>query len=122
MKGPKPPVMHLSDAERQGLEKLTESPCAEWLRRPSGRLAGGQIPRLQTVLQRLLTLRGRSVGPRLGRDVALRLALDAVVAYSSCGVQALGDLRIRQLRQVAGFGGVVRPDAGQAVSLEFSLN
>ena len=92
------------------------------LRRPSGRLAGGQIPRLQTVLQRLLPLLGRSMGPRLGRDVALRLALDAVVAHGSRGVQALGDLLIRQLRQVAGFGGVVRPDAGQAVSLEFSLN
>ena len=62
------------------------------------------------------------MGPRLGRDVALRLALDAVVAHGSRGVQALGDLRIRQLRQVAGFRGVVRPDARQAVSLELSLN
>ena len=60
--------------------------------------------------------------PRLGRDVALRLALDAIVAHGRRGIQALGDLRIRDLRQEAGFGGVVGPDAGQAVGLEFNLN
>lgn len=92
------------------------------LRRLSGRLAGGQILHLQTVLQRPLPLFGRSMGPRLGRDVALILALDAVVAHGGRDVQPLGDLINRQPRQVACFGGVVRPDAGQAVSLEFNLN
>jgi hypothetical protein len=35
------------------------------------------------------------MGPRLGRDVALRLALDAVVTYGSRGIQALCDFLIR---------------------------
>ena len=62
------------------------------------------------------------MGPRLRRDVALCLALDPVVSHRSRGIQALGDLRIRQLGQVAGLGGMVRPHAGQTVSLEFNLN
>ena len=86
------------------------------------RITGGYIPSLQPGFQRCHPLSGRSMGPRLRRDVTLRLALDTVVTYRSRSVQALSDLLIRQLRQVAGFGGVVCPDAGQTVSLEFNLN
>ena len=86
------------------------------------RVAGGHIPSLQPGFQRRHPLSRRSVGPRLRRDVTLRLALDTVVTYRSRSVQALSDLLIRQLRQVAGFGGVVCLDTGQTVSLEFNLN
>src|SRR5215213_7325729 len=86
------------------------------------RIAGGYIPALQTVLERQLPLLRRSMGPRLGGDVALCLALDAVVAHGRGGVHSLGDILIRHLRQVTGLGGVEGPDAGQAVRLEFRLN
>src|SRR5258706_10247202 len=62
------------------------------------------------------------MGPRLRRNVALCLVLDAVVAHSSRGIQALGDLLVRYLCQVAGFSGMVCPDTSQAVGLEFNLN
>src|SRR5215213_10614604 len=86
------------------------------------RIAGGYIPALQTIFERQLPLLRRSVGPRLRGNVALCLALDAVIAHGSCGVHSLGDILIRHLRQITSLGGVEGPDAGQAVRLEFRLN
>jgi hypothetical protein len=68
---------------------LTHAEPGVYLWRPSGGIAGGDIPALQTVRERRLPLLGRSMGPRLGGDVALGLALDAVVAHGSGGVQCL---------------------------------
>src|SRR5512133_1618653 len=50
------------------------------------------------------------------------MALDPVVTHSSRCIQGLSNLLISDLRQIAGFGSVVRPDACQTVRLEFCLN
>jgi hypothetical protein len=85
---------------------------------PSGGAAAIHISGAQTIHQRLLALFGRSVGPRLWGDITLGLPLDPVVAYGSRRVQALGNIFIGDLRQVAGFSGVESPDARKAVGLE----
>ena len=58
------------------------------------------------------------MGPALGVDLALDLALDAVVADRRGGVQGVGDLGIGQGQEELRRRGVVRPDAGVAVGLE----
>ena len=58
---------------------------------PSRCITSAYITRLQTVLQCQPPLFGRSMGPRLGRDVTLCLALDSVVSHGSRSIQALGD-------------------------------
>ena len=56
--------------------------------------------------------------PRLGRDAALELPLDAVVADRGRCVETIGDVRSGQFGEVAGVDGVARPDAGVAICLE----
>src|SRR5260221_4871957 len=66
----------------------------------------------------LLALGRRAVGPRFGRDPALELFLDPVVADSRGSIESIGNLGIRNRFQVAGGDGVRRPDTRVAVRLE----
>src|SRR4051794_22642747 len=70
----------------------------------------------------LLPLRGRSVRPRLRVDLALELLLEAIVADRRCGVESVSDVGLRQLGDVAGAHRTVRPDAGEAVGLQFEVD
>jgi len=54
--------------------------------------------------------------------VALGLLLDAVIADCCRSIETLGDLSLGDRFEVAGLCSVVRPDAGQAVSLQLNLN
>ena len=57
--------------------------------------------------------------PRLAVDVALELALDAVVADRGGGVKRVGHVLLRDSGDdaVGSLRGMVRPDAGVAVGL-----
>ncbi len=49
--------------------------------------------------------------PRLRRDAALRLTLNAIVADRGRRVETVLDIRLGQLGDVAGFERVLAPDA-----------
>ena len=57
--------------------------------------------------------------PGLGSDAALELLLDAVVTDGRGSVEAIGDIGLGQLEHKTSLDGVVRPDAGEAVGLQF---
>src|SRR5262245_22697206 len=89
---------------------------------PARRITSGDIPALQTISKRQLSLFRRSMSPRFRGDVALRLTLNAVIPHRCGRVQCLNDILICDLSQVAGLDGMVCPDAGQTVCLKFRLN
>ena len=70
----------------------------------------------------VLALGRRAVRPRVAVDPALRRLLDPVVADRRGRVQPVGDVGLGQVGQIAGLGGVVRPDAGEAVGLELGAH
>lgn len=87
---------------------------------PPRGFAGVDVARTQAVFEGRLALGGRTVGPRFGGDVTLRLLLDAVVADGRGSIEGLRDLVAGRGRQVAGLGSMIRPDTGQAISLQLS--
>src|SRR5919204_6473530 len=83
-----------------------------------GRVAAIHISGCITGPEPLLALRRGSVRPFLRHDVALRLALDTVVAHRRRGVERLRDLGVRRLLEEPRVRGVTRPDSGEAIRLE----
>jgi N-glycosylase/DNA lyase len=85
-------------------------------------IAGGWLAALIADREPVLPLGRGAVRPRVGVNPALRLLLDAVVADRGGRVQTVGDVRPAQGGQIAGLGGVVRPDAGEAIGLELGAH
>ena len=60
--------------------------------------------------------------PRLRVHFPLKFFLNAVVANRCGGIEAVCDVLIRQLCQVAGLGGMIRPNTGIAVRLQLNAH
>ncbi len=100
-------------------------PPAEALDRPDERVAGVRVTGLEAGAEPPFPLLGRAVRPPLRIDLTLGRFLDPVVADRGRGVQRLVDVVLGQLgdQRSAGVrirvgGGVMRPDAGEAVGLQ----
>jgi len=84
-------------------------------------VAGVEVAAAVTGGEPRLALRAGAVGPGLGVDLALGLLLDPVVAHGrrrgQRGLDVLLGQRLKErvALRVLGLGGVLRPDAGQAV-------
>src|SRR5215218_4092128 len=82
------------------------------------RVAPRRIAGLVAGREPLLALFGRPVGPGVGVDLARRGFLDPVVADGCGRVERVRDLGVGERLEIAGRGGVVPPDAREAVGLE----
>ena len=82
-------------------------------------IAGVNFPILQTGFKPEDALSGCPMGKGFGCDIPPRLFLQAIVTDSACRVQRL--LYIPAFEQLPGSVGIVGPDAGQTIGLQFQF-
>ena len=108
-------------ADARGRAGDEDAPALELaLDRASERVALVHVAALEAGREPALALRGGAVRPLVGVDLALRLALDAVVADRRRGAQGVVDLRLGDRLEQARLGRVRRPHAGEAVGLQLA--
>ena len=85
-------------------------------------VAAARLAALVAAREPLLALGRRAVRPRLRVDPPLRLLLDAVVADGGRSIEAVVDVLLREVDDVAGRDGVARPDTRVAVRLQLGAH
>src|SRR5215213_357495 len=81
-------------------------------------VARAELPRFEARREPVLALLRGSVRPRLRVHLALRLALNAIVADGACRVERGCDVRLRDAGDEARLLCMIGPDAREAVGLE----